>query len=317
MEIHQPADGLDPSEYVSSINTLTGAVILAAGSNITLTPAGNTITIASTSTDVTLTTIGSTPNANGATIIGQVLNLEPASTSFGGIITTGTQSIAGLKTFTSNFTVGTTPDAAFIANNTSGKASMLVAGALKSSFVFDSSGSFTIQAQTKANILNGTPSGTGLVIVDTSGNMGINTPAANTYSFTFGNGGARTFGIENTASGTVGRKLTVLAGSTVAGGTNVAGGDLQIEAGKGTGTGASNILFKVGLKGASGTTLQTLTTALTLDNLLQATFAGLVFPVQAPTASAPTYVKGAIYFDTTLNKLMVGGATTWETVTSL
>jgi hypothetical protein len=39
-------------------------------------------------------------------------------------------------------------------------------------------------------------------------------------------------------------------------------------------------------------------------------------PVQAATASAPTYVKGGVYFDTTLNKLMVGGATAWETVTS-
>lgn len=38
---------------------------------------------------------------------------------------------------------------------------------------------------------------------------------------------------------------------------------------------------------------------------------------QAPTASAPTYVKGAMYFDTTLNKLRIGGATAWETVTSI
>ena len=39
-------------------------------------------------------------------------------------------------------------------------------------------------------------------------------------------------------------------------------------------------------------------------------------PVQAATASAPAYVKGGVYFDTTLNKLRVGGATGWETVTS-
>ena len=45
--------------------------------------------------------------------------------------------------------------------------------------------------------------------------------------------------------------------------------------------------------------------------------AGLIFPQQAITASAPTYVKGAIYFDTTLNKLRVGGATGWETITSV
>jgi len=42
----------------------------------------------------------------------------------------------------------------------------------------------------------------------------------------------------------------------------------------------------------------------------------LIFPVQAPTATAPAYTKGGLYFDTTLNKLMVGGAAGWETVTS-
>ena len=45
--------------------------------------------------------------------------------------------------------------------------------------------------------------------------------------------------------------------------------------------------------------------------------AGLFMPVQATTAGAPAYVKGAIYFDTTLNKLRVGGATGWETCTSV
>lgn len=44
---------------------------------------------------------------------------------------------------------------------------------------------------------------------------------------------------------------------------------------------------------------------------------GLIFPQQATTAGAPAYVKGAIYFDTTLNKLRVGGATAWETITSV
>lgn len=43
---------------------------------------------------------------------------------------------------------------------------------------------------------------------------------------------------------------------------------------------------------------------------------GVFFPVQATTAGAPSYVKGGLYFDTTLNKLRVGGASAWETVTS-
>ena len=47
-----------------------------------------------------LAAIGSSPNANGATISGTTLNLEPASASFGGVVNTTTQSFAGAKTFT-------------------------------------------------------------------------------------------------------------------------------------------------------------------------------------------------------------------------
>ena len=47
-----------------------------------------------------------------------------------------------------------------------------------------------------------------------------------------------------------------------------------------------------------------------------AIFNGTISPVQATTAGAPAYVLGAMYFDTTLNKLRIGGAAGWETVTS-
>jgi hypothetical protein len=43
--------------------------------------------------------IGASPNANAATISGTVLNLEPASASFGGVVTTGTQTFAGDKSW--------------------------------------------------------------------------------------------------------------------------------------------------------------------------------------------------------------------------
>ncbi len=58
------------------------------------------------------------------------------------------------------------------------------------------------------------------------------------------------------------------------------------------------------------------TAALTLDSSQNAAFAGWIKPRLATTAGAPAYVKGALYFDTTLNKLRVGGATAWETITS-
>ena len=59
--------------------------------------------------DVTAGAIGVTPNANGATLTGQVLTLQPASSSFGGILTAGAQSIAGSKTFNGSITLDVIP----------------------------------------------------------------------------------------------------------------------------------------------------------------------------------------------------------------
>lgn len=58
----------------------------------------------------TMATIGSSANANGASISGSTLTLQPASASFGGVVTTGTQTIAGVKTFSSNVKIGTGSD---------------------------------------------------------------------------------------------------------------------------------------------------------------------------------------------------------------
>lgn len=55
---------------------------------------------------LTMTTIGATPNANGGSISSGVLSLQPASASFGGVVTTGTQTFAGAKTFTGDLTPG-------------------------------------------------------------------------------------------------------------------------------------------------------------------------------------------------------------------
>ncbi len=55
----------------------------------------------------TMAAVGSSPNANGATISGSTLTLQPASASFPGLITTGTQTIAGNKTITGDTTLTT------------------------------------------------------------------------------------------------------------------------------------------------------------------------------------------------------------------
>lgn len=65
--------------------------------------------------------IGDTPNANGGTISEGQLILQPASSSFGGLVTTGAQTFSGLKTFSGGIsasglitgvtTIGSTPNA--------------------------------------------------------------------------------------------------------------------------------------------------------------------------------------------------------------
>ncbi len=57
--------------------------------------------------DVTLTAVGSTPSANGASLSGQALTLQPASGSLPGVLTAGSQTIGGAKTFSSDVTAST------------------------------------------------------------------------------------------------------------------------------------------------------------------------------------------------------------------
>jgi len=98
------------------------------GSELYFTPTGTTReTIAyisditgSTHDPVTLGVIGSTPNANGMTLTNQVLNLEPASASFGGVITTGAQTLAGAKTLTGLLTTAGISNATTAITNSAG-----------------------------------------------------------------------------------------------------------------------------------------------------------------------------------------------------
>lgn len=57
-----------------------------------------------------LSAIGAVPNANGATLTGNTLNLQPASAAFGGVVTTSAQTLgAGDKRFTNKVGIGATP----------------------------------------------------------------------------------------------------------------------------------------------------------------------------------------------------------------
>ena len=98
-----------------------------------------------------------------------------------------------------------------------------------------------------------------------SGNVGIGTTSP-TNILSLGNAAARKFWIENSDTNVVGMALTVAAGGTITGTSvsNVAGGDLILQAGLGTGTGASTISFQTGTTLTTGMTLQTMSTKMTI-----------------------------------------------------
>ncbi|MBT4855573.1 hypothetical protein HOM50_03555 [bacterium] len=94
--VHAP--GAVSTSYTLTLPTAVGSTgqILAA-SNGTGTLEWTTNTGASAVT--TMAAVGSTPNANAGSISSNTLTLQPASASFPGVVTTGTQTFAGTKTF--------------------------------------------------------------------------------------------------------------------------------------------------------------------------------------------------------------------------
>lgn len=93
----QPADATNPGVVTAGTQTIGGNKTFAgsiSASNLSGTNTG----------DVTLTAVGSSPNGNGASLSGQQLTLQPADNTNPGVITAGTQTIGGAKTFSSNVT---------------------------------------------------------------------------------------------------------------------------------------------------------------------------------------------------------------------
>ncbi len=94
---------LSPKSNPSFTGTLAAVIVAASGNVSGANLSGNQ---SGTNTgDLTLAAVGSSPNANGATLAAQVLNLQPADATNPGVVTTGTQTFAGLKTLSSKLTI--------------------------------------------------------------------------------------------------------------------------------------------------------------------------------------------------------------------
>ena len=112
--------------------------------------------------------------------------------------------------------------------------------------------------------------------ITTTGNISGADVTVSGGDIAFGNGQNATASVAATAHNAAGKNLTITAGPTTAGTTNnIAGGSLTIQGGQGKGSGAGgDIVFQTANAGGSGSSLNSLATALTISDDLSSTFAG-------------------------------------------
>ena len=124
-----------------------------------------------------------------------------------------------------------------------------------------------------------------------------------------------------TAHNAAGTALTMSAGATTAGTTNnIAGGALTFQGGQGKGSGAGgDIIFQTANAAGSGSSLNSLATALTLSDDLSATFAGAVdLGSNTLTTTGSLQVRTIDYSDGDLSMTIAdgGGVTFAQAVTA-
>lgn len=87
--------------YRSAADTLKTDGAFVVGTTLAVTGAASASNLSGTNTgDVTIGAFGSSPDAKGASISGQVVTMQPADATHPGMVTTGTQTVAGDKTLT-------------------------------------------------------------------------------------------------------------------------------------------------------------------------------------------------------------------------
>jgi len=140
-----------------------------------------------------------------------------------------------------------------------------------------SSGVLSVDSITSVGAVNSGSITSGFTSIDVgAGNISGGDITASGGDIALGNGQNGTVAVAATAHNAAGKNLTITAGPTTAGTTNnIAGGSLTIQGGQGKGSGAGgDIVFQTANAAGSGSSLNSLATALTISDDLSSTFAG-------------------------------------------
>lgn len=133
--------------------------------------------------DVTLTAVGTSPNANAASLAGQVLNLQPADGTNPGVVSVTTQTLAGAKTFSTSVQ---TPSA--ILTGSGGNVTLAAATAATTSY--------TVHLPATQATSNGQ-----VLANDAAGNLSWATPKSGTKNYLTAYTASLSSGVANTGNG--------------------------------------------------------------------------------------------------------------------
>jgi len=221
------------------------------------------------------------------------------------VLLTGNQTIAGTKTFSSEIIVN---NGIRIGLGNAGGTNLVVGNAFGSGLNAASSGNIAIGSNALSNV--------GPIIAVSNniaiGNLALNVGSQMTNNVAIGTGALRRIAFSthsnNVAVGFSSGELTNTGGLA-----NAINQCTLIGSQTTTLNASDTNSIVIGFQGrGNGSNTVTLGNTSITDTFLR----GRVRIPQYTTATRPVYTKGAVIFDTTLNKLVVGGATAWEVITS-
>lgn len=221
------------------------------------------------------------------------------------VLLTGNQTIDGVKTFNSEIIVN---NGVRIGLGNALGTNLVVGNAFGSGLNAASSGNIAIGSNALLSIGNTTAVSNNIAI----GNLALNVGSQMTNNVAIGTGALRRIAFashsNNVAVGFSSGELTNTGGLA-----NAINQCTLIGSQTTTLNNSDTNSIVIGFQGrGNGSNTVTLGNTSIIDTFLR----GRVNIQQYTTATRPIYVKGAVIFDSTLNKLVVGGATAWEVISS-